>query len=144
MAVDETQIGVVKTFKDGVATVIMNAQGGCSSCAMHGMCGTDSTSTEHEIPTDIELEAGDKVILYIDPSKRIISALLLFIFPITMLVLFYYAASFFVKEGFAVLIGLFGLVVAFFINRMIDKVWGKKVSFIIASKYEEEYDEDNS
>jgi positive regulator of sigma E activity len=147
MAIDETQIGIVKEIKGHEITVIMNPQGGCSSCGMHGLCGAGSNSDciEHHIESDIELEVGDKVILYIDPSKRIISALLLFIFPITLLVVMYYIASMiFDKEIYAVISGLTGLVIAFIINRIIDKLWGKKVRYIIASKYEEDYDENHS
>lgn len=141
MAVDSTQIGVVKSFENGVATVLMDVQGGCSSCGMHGVCGTSNNCTEHIISTDIELQAGDKVIIYIDPSKRIFSALLLFIFPIINLVIFYYIASMFLKEGYSIIIGFGGLVVAFIINRIIDKIWGKKINYIIAAKYEEEVNE---
>ncbi len=144
MAVDETQIGLVKDFKDGKATVIMNPQGGCSSCAMHGLCGTSDGCTEHIISTDIDLKPGDKVIVYIDPSKRILSAFLLFIFPITLLVIFYYIANIYLAEKYAVMFGLAGFVLAFIINRLIDKVWGKNVSFIIASKYEDDLDENHS
>lgn len=138
MAVDSTQIGVVKKFDNGVATVLMDVQGGCSSCGMHGVCGTNSNCTEHVIKTDIELEVGDKVIIYIDPSKRIYSALLLFIFPIVSLVIFYYIASSFVNETYSIIWGFVGLVVAFMINRVIDRVWGKNITYIIAAKYEEE------
>jgi len=138
MAVDSTQIGIVKKFEDGVATVLMDPQGGCSSCGMHGICGTSNSCTEHIIKTDINLEVGDKVIIFIDPAKRIYSALLLFIFPIVNLVLFYYIASMFLTENYAIILGIVGLVVAFMINRLIDKLWGKKITYVIAAKYEEE------
>ena len=90
MSVDSSQIGIVKKYENGVATVVMDVQGGCAGCKMHGVCGSDKQNAEHTINTDIELVAGDKVILYIDPSKRIFSALMLFIFPIVSLVIFYY------------------------------------------------------
>ncbi len=138
MAVDNTQIGVVKKYENGIATVLMDVQGGCSSCGMHGVCGTNNSCTEHIIKTDIELQAGDKVIIYIDPSKRIYSALLLFIFPIVNLVIFYYLASMFLSESYAIIFGFVGLVIAFIINRIIDRIWGKKITYIIASKYEED------
>lgn len=138
MAVDSTQIGVVKKYENGIATVLMDVQGGCSSCGMHGVCGTNNSCTEHIIKTDIELQAGDKVIIYIDPSKRIYSALLLFIFPIVNLVIFYYLASMFLSESYAIIFGFVGLVIAFIINRIIDRIWGKKITYIIASKYEED------
>ena len=140
MAVDSTQIGVVKSFKNGVATVLMDVQGGCASCGMHGVCGTSNSCTEHIISTDLQLEVGDKVIIYIDPSKRIYSALLLFIFPIVNLVIFYYIAMnlFAWSETYSIISGFVGLVVAFMINRVIDRVWGKKITYIIAAKYEED------
>lgn len=138
MAVDSTQIGVVKQYENGLATIVMDVQGGCSSCGMHGVCGTSNNCTEHIINTDIELKAGDKVIIYIDPSKRIFSALLLFIFPIVNLVVFYYIASLFLSETYAIVLGFVGLVVAFMINRLIDRLWGKKITYIIASKYDED------
>lgn len=143
MAVDSTQIGVVKNYVNGVATILMDVQGGCSSCGMHGVCGTKNNCTEHIIETDIELEAGDKVIIYIDPAKRIYSALLLFIFPIVNLVIFYYIASMFFTESetYPIIFGFVGLVVAFIINRAIDRVFGKKITYVIASKYEEEDDQ---
>ncbi len=138
MAVDSTQIGVVKKFENGVATVLMDVQGGCASCGMHGVCGSNNSCTEHVITTDIELEVGDRVIIYIDPAKRIYSALLLFIFPIVNLVIFYYIAKMFFNETYSIISGFVGLVLAFFINRIVDRVWGKKISYIIASKYEDE------
>ena len=141
MSVDSSQIGIVKKYEDGVATVVMDVQGGCAGCKMHGVCGSDKQNAEHTINTDIELVAGDKVILYIDPSKRIFSALMLFIFPIVSLVIFYYIASLFLAEGFSILFGFVGLIVAFIINKVIDKVWGKKVAFIIAGKYEEDIEQ---
>lgn len=138
MAIDSTQIGIVKSYENGKATIVMDVQGGCSSCGMHGVCGTHNNCVEHVIHTDIKLDAGDKVIIYIDPSKRIYSALLLFIFPIVNLVIFYYIASMFLSEAYAIVSGFIGLVVAFLINRIIDKIWGKKITYIIASKYEED------
>ncbi len=145
MAVDSTQIGIVKKFEKGLATVVMDVQGGCSSCGMHGVCGTHNNCVEHIIHTDIDLQVGDKVIVYIDPSKRIYSALLLFIFPIVNLVIFYYIASIFVEETYSIIFGFIGLVVAFIINRIVDKLWGKKISYMIAAKYEEDaHNENNS
>lgn len=138
MAEDSSQIGIVKKFENGVATVAMDVQGGCAGCKMHGVCGTDGKNVEHVIPTDLDLTIGDKVILYIDPGKRVFSALMLFIFPIVFMALFYYIASFFLPEGFAILFGFLGLIIAFVVNKIIDKVWGKKMTFIIAGIYEED------
>ncbi len=144
MAVDSTQIGFVKKFENGKATVVMDVQGGCSSCGMHGVCGSHNNCVEHVIPTDIELEVGDKVIIYIDPSKRIYSALLLFIFPIVNLAVFYYIASMFVSEAYSIMFAFLGLIVAFIINRIIDKVWGNKITYMIAAKYEEDANNENN
>lgn len=144
MAVDSTQIGVVTKYENGVATVQMDVQGGCASCGMHGVCGTHDNCVEHKIHTDIELQIGDRVIIYIDPSKRIYSALLLFIFPIVNLVIFYYIASMFVNETYSIIFGFVGLVVAFIINRVIDRLWGKKITYVIASKYDEDANNENN
>ncbi|MBI9031055.1 SoxR reducing system RseC family protein [bacterium] len=138
MAVDSSQIGVVKKYENGEATVLMDVQGGCASCGMHGVCGTQNSCIEHKIKTDIKLEAGDKVIIFIDPAKRIYSALLLFIFPIVNLMIFYFIASRFLSETYSIIIGFVGLVVAFIINRVVDRLWGKKITYMIAAKYEEE------
>ncbi len=144
MAVDSTQIGIVKKYENGIATVVMDVQGGCSSCGMHGVCGSHNNCVEHVIATDIELEPGDKVIVYIDPSKRIYSALLLFIFPIVNLVIFYYIASMFVNETYSIVFAFVGLLVAFMINRLVDRLWGKKITYIIAAKYEEDINNENN
>lgn len=138
MVGDETQIGFVQSMDGDIATVVMISQDGCSSCSMHSFCGTNDKCAEHYIKTDMDIKTGDKVILFIDPAKRIISALLLFLFPILLMITFYYIGASFFSENMAVASAIVGLAFSFVINRVIDKKWGKKISFIIASKYEEQ------
>ncbi len=132
----QEDLAVVKEVNGNEVTIEIMKEGSCDSCAMHGVCaGHDKTFT-HTIKTDLKLKKDDVVRFNIAAPVRIFSSFIIFVFPILMMILFYFIAHSVIKttEGTAILITFIGFILSGIIVYFIDKKFGKKVNFTIEKK----------
>lgn len=143
--VEAEDIGRVIAVEDKFVTVTIDAAGACEGCAMNFVCQGTAAQINHKIKTDLELNVGDRVILHIDPAKKIWSALILFVLPLLFMIIGYYLGShFFGGEILGIISGFVSLVFSFLVIWLIDKSFAKKVSLMIVAKYEDDVHEDNA
>ncbi|HNW24783.1 MAG: SoxR reducing system RseC family protein [Candidatus Cloacimonas sp.] len=126
--------GIVKKVEGKSVTVEIERGKGCNSCKMQGFCFNKSEPSEFEIVTDIPLQVNDKVQLDISPVGRALVSLLVFGMPLLFLFAGYLIASQWFTELLSSLIGFAGMALSFYIVRIIDKRYGKKLKITIARK----------
>lgn len=134
--VSQEDLGIVREYKDGIAIIEIQPHGGCKSCAMHGVCGTPTQPIFHRIPTNADLQEGDRVTILVEPGTRVFSSLVLFLLPIVLMLIFYAIAKFALhtSENMAVLASILSLLVSLGIIKLIDKRFGPKLKITITGK----------
>ncbi len=106
---------------------------GCSSCNMSGACGMGNKNKYFTLETDLPLKIGDKVTLQIQGGSEVVSSLVLFLLPIIFMILGFVLGRFVFafKESTSVLFSILGLGLSFFVVKIIDHYYGKKISINI-------------
>lgn len=135
--VNTEDIGLVIKVNGSEIVVEINKGGGCKSCSMHGLCGTNNKPVILTFKTAESFKEGDRVYVSVAGSTRILSALLVFILPLICLFGFFLLGRMFTNEPMSVLIGFIGLVFGFIIIRFIDKKIGKHINFQLGGKCED-------
>jgi len=110
--------GIIEKILDkNNALVKVLTKGECSSCASKEGCGISLIADKNnliEVKYNEEIKVGDKVYIMIDSGNRIISSLLLFVFPIISLIIFYLIGNYlFKKEVLSILSSFIGLIISF-------------------------------
>jgi len=129
----------VISCENGVALVRIEKGAVCKSCSLSGVCGGNDKFLELKIPTELKLKKDDTVLVSIAPGLRIISSLIIFVFPIFMMILFYILARYAVSlsENFSILGSFLGLILSGGFIYFLDKKMAKKIDFTILGKVEE-------
>ncbi len=130
-------IGVVTQIKGQKITVEIPKGGGCKSCSMHGICGTNSTPIVLSFETDEAYNVGDKVNISVGANIKILSSLIVYLLPLVALFAFYLIARMYMQELGAVFFGFIGLVLSFLLIRLIDKKIGKHINFELGGRCED-------
>ena len=127
------EIAVVREVRDGGVVIEIEKGGGCKSCAMSGICMGKDNVARHYVPTSRRLHVGDRVRFEVSPVARIGASLLLFLFPIVMLIAFYLVSRYAIgwSEDISILCSFGGLLASGFIIWRADKLLGHKASFEI-------------
>lgn len=133
----ETDIGTVIAIEGRQITVEICKSGGCKSCGLKGLCGSGKTSLLLNFETDDNYQIGDKVLVSVSAGVRVLSSLLVFIFPILALFGFFLVGKLLVSELTAILIGFGGMAIAFLIVKLLDKLIAKKINFELGGKCED-------
>ena len=117
-------------------TVEVCSTDGCKACSMNGFCGAGHKDRYFTIETDVPVKVGDKVVLKIYGGSEVISSLILFLLPILFMIFGFVLGKFILhySEGTSTLISIGGLALSFFVVRLIDYLYGKKISMDIVSK----------
>ncbi len=107
--------------------------GSCKSCSMHGVCGTNDTPIIHEAITNLNVQVGDVVKVFLSAGTRILSAFILFIIPILSMILFYLLGklTFNLSEDLSIFLSVIGLFLSGVAIYIIDKIYQKKIHFQI-------------
>jgi len=107
--------------------------GSCKSCSMNGVCGTNNNPITHQSITDLKVQVGDVVKVFLSAETKILSAFILFIIPILSMILFYLLGKLTLNlsEDFSILLSVFGLLLSGVAIYFIDKIYQKKVHFEI-------------
>ncbi len=131
----QEDIAVVKEINDHIATIQIKKTDSCKSCSLKGVCGPASKPVEHQTKTDLELKTGDLVKVYISPGVKLLSSFVVFIFPIFVMIIFYFLGKILIKsENPAILLSIFGLLISGIFIYFIDKKYAKKIHFEIVEK----------
>jgi positive regulator of sigma E activity len=129
---------IVKECGDGYAVIEIQKTESCKSCGMNSICGKGASNSQCRVKTDILLNPGDRVKIYVSGGIRIISSLILFIFPILMMIIFYLIAKYVMHftENFSILSSFLGLLLSGISIYLIDKKLADKVNIVIVEKVE--------
>ncbi|MEA1973559.1 MAG: SoxR reducing system RseC family protein, partial [Candidatus Cloacimonadota bacterium] len=133
----DNEKAVVVKFNNKLAEVQMIKTADCESCSINGVChGGASDKTLIPIQTDLNLEVGDEVEIYISPSSRIFSSALIFLFPIISMIIFYLISRilFSLSENISIASSFLGLLISGLIIKYVDTRLSDKVKFQIARK----------
>jgi positive regulator of sigma E activity len=131
-------IAIVTAIQKSVITVELTKSGACNSCAMRGICMGKNASVQHDIESDLPLQIGDSVRIFIEPKYKLLSSFLLFIFPILVMILIY-LLCFFVfnwQESISILITFASLIPSGIFIYLIDKKLRHKLQGKILEKVE--------
>lgn len=134
----QEDIAIVKKYKNGITLVEIQKSEACNSCPMSKVCMGKDKSILHKITTDMQLEIGDLVKIYISPGVKIFSSFIIFIFPVLSMIFFYFSGKYIFKltENFSILLSFAGLFLSGVIIYIIDKKYSKKIHFEIVEKVE--------
>jgi positive regulator of sigma E activity len=129
-------IGTVVAINGRKVTLEICPTEGCASCSMSGVCGAGNKNRYFTLETDQPVEIGDQVTLQIHGGSEVVSSLVLFLLPILFMIFGFVLGRFILglKEGSAVLISILGLGLSFFVVRLIDHFYGKKMFMTIIPK----------
>ncbi|MFO7660026.1 MAG: SoxR reducing system RseC family protein [Candidatus Cloacimonadaceae bacterium] len=136
-AEQETDVGTVIAIDGRQIVVEICKSGGCKSCGLKGLCGSGKTSLLLNFETDDKYQIGDKVLVSVTAGVRVLSSLLVFVFPILALFGFFLIGRMFLHELGAILFGFGGMAIAFLIVKLLDKLIAKKINFELGGKCED-------
>lgn len=134
---DVAQVVEVST---GRVKVNMLKPENCEGCAAHGFCTAGDKTSELWISTDLLLNVGDHVRVFISPALRVVSSIIIFLLPVILMLVFYLLAKylFHTSENLSILISVLSLGVSGLIIWQLDRKWGKQVHYEIIEKISEE------
>ena len=140
-------IAIVAEVKDNKVLVKLPESDSCASCAVHGICQVGDNTSSHWIETDLRLQVGDKVKIFISPALKIMSSFIVFLLPVIMMIVIYLLIKYLIGGsenasivGSVLSLGLSGLIIY-----AIDKKWSNKLRFEILERVsEEEYQQEIS
>lgn len=140
-------IAIVAEVQEHKVLVKLPESDSCASCAVHGICQVGDNTSSHWIETDLPLQVGDKVKIFISPALKIMSSFIVFLLPVIMMILVYLIIKYLLgaSENFSILGSVLSLGLSGLIIYAIDKKWSKKLRFEIIERIsEEEYQEEIS
>lgn len=137
-------ICTVVEIKGRKITVEVCPSSGCSSCSMNGVCGGGNKNKYFTLETDLPVKVGDQLILQIHGGSEVVSSLVLFLLPIIFMILGFILGRYILhfSEGTSVLFSILGLGLSFFVVRIIDHYYGKKIFLDVVPKDSESYKEE--
>lgn len=123
---------VVKVFDDK-AIVQMKAGDHCQHCGARSVCSAIGEKVRQiTIQNTIKASEGDRVTLSYRPKSRVASAAVVFILPIIFLIADYFVGQRdFGSESMGIVGSLIGLMVAFSILWIIDRVLRKSKRYLV-------------
>jgi sigma-E factor negative regulatory protein RseC len=124
-------IGKVIQVSGSHAKVEIQRGGGCGSCAMRGFCFKKGEPAVFDVQTELPLKEGDLVSLEIAPSVRVLSALLVFGLPLSLLFIAFIVASLYFTELVSVLLAFGAMALSFAIVGCLDRRFGKNMKISV-------------
>ena len=131
-----TDVAVVKQVDGDKVVLEIEQTDSCNSCAMHGICHAGDKRIVHKVKSDLTLQTGDKVKIFLEPGLRVLSSFLIFIFPILIMVVFYLVSRliFSASENTAILLSILSLLFSGFAIYRLDKKMANRLKFKIVEK----------
>jgi sigma-E factor negative regulatory protein RseC len=119
---------VKEIISEKLAKVCMHAKGECEKCETKESClGASEKKIKETIAINIaEAEIGDTVLLEANPWRVVLSAFLVYIFPLIILIIGYFAGNaIFKSETAGIILGISGLMISFLILKFTNKYFEK-------------------
>lgn len=115
------QTGIIQKLHFNTAEVEITRSSACGdSCASCGLC--PGRTAVVEAVNDVNASVGDTVIINMSDRKVLSAAFLVYIVPLIMMIIGYFAGFIILKnETFGIITGFFTMTVVFPIIRFIDK-----------------------
>ncbi|HCM14901.1 MAG: SoxR reducing system RseC family protein [Candidatus Cloacimonadales bacterium] len=126
--------GLVTAVNGSTVFVELQRGDGCKACAMHGLCFSKGKAAILELESSLQLAEGDLVELDVSPGGRVLASLLIFVVPIIFLFLGFLIANLFLNELISIMFAFAFMAFSFFIIRLCDKRWGKRLKIEIVRK----------
>jgi sigma-E factor negative regulatory protein RseC len=127
--VDAEETVKVTLIKDGFAYVETAKASACGSCASKSSCGSFNFFSANQqkkspelglrVKNTLNLKAGDSAVLTLSSEKLLLGTLLLYLFPIIILLVSASIAKYFAGELLSTFFGLFGFTVSLLFVRSI-------------------------
>lgn len=134
--------GIVVKTTDNIARVKIIRGAGCSTCAIAKNCPFQTTSQKDWqvwARNEHSAKVGDKVKLAISPTRYLLIAALVFIFPVSVLLIAYFVSKLLgANEQLAVMLSVGCAFLTYFILRTIDKSSMKETSYTIVKIIDQE------
>jgi positive regulator of sigma E activity len=129
-------IATVKHVAGNEVTLEVEKKGACKSCAINMLCMGSENKTVFTLKSNLDLKAGDRVRLHISTGSRLLSSFVVFIFPIIVMVCFYFMARymFSLKEDYAIISSIFGLLLSGLLIKIIDIKLADKIDVKIIER----------
>jgi len=123
-------IGVVVRLKDKYAVVEIEPRSFCSSCKHKTVCSISPEGEKRQVNAlnFINAQPGDTVRIEMDPKNTILSAFLIFIFPVIGLFIGYFSGEW-LGKGHGVWGAVVGLICFFLLVRLFDYMLGRRAKF---------------
>jgi sigma-E factor negative regulatory protein RseC len=133
-------IGIVRSIDRDVALVEILAGGGCSSCSMNMLCGASKKSIRYQAKAPFKVAVNDMVQVDIVSGSKILSALIVFLIPVLFLIFGYIIGTKLgLNEGLSILVALVSLGISMIPVKILDKFYGKKISYEIVKILPDDY-----
>lgn len=122
---------VVKIESDKIFVQIVADS--CENCAISGMCKVKDKVESFKVEDASSYKVGDYVNVLISSGSRILSAFMIFIFPLLIMLGFYFMATLLFKfgEGYSIILSFVGLFFGGFLLWIFDKILGNKMKYEI-------------
>jgi len=120
----ERDTAVVKDIIGDDVFVEVSRKGSCKNCSVNMLCMKNANKVELKVKKpSFSISQGDEVFIEISPADRIFSSLIIFIFPIVVMVIFYFLIRLLLgfSEDVAIFGSLFSLVLSGIIIKIVDK-----------------------
>ena len=98
---------------------------------MRGFCFKKGEPAVFDVHTELPLKEGDLVSLEIAPSVRVLSALLVFGLPLSLLFIAFIVASLYFTELVSVLLAFGAMALSFAIVGCLDRRFGKNLKISV-------------
>ena len=122
------ETGRIISIEGNKAIIEMEFKGGCESCAMNSMCRSSGTGKRELSLTVVNknYQSGQWVEIETEPRSLVVSALIIFIFPVLLSSAAYFILFDLTKKNSIGLAGFFGFfVISEFLILFIDKKFGR-------------------
>jgi sigma-E factor negative regulatory protein RseC len=136
MTEQNADVGIVTAVAPNRITVEIEKGGGCKSCGMKNLCGVSSNNLVLQFDTSDSYSIGDRVIVSVSAGIRVLSALLVFGFPLAVLFIAFILARLLFNELVSVAAAFIGFVLSFLVIKLIDKRIVKHIEFKLEGKCE--------
>jgi len=124
----QSEIGQVVEIKDDKVVVQIKPGELCAQCGSQHSCSSHAKNIRKiTIQNSINAQVGDEVMISYHPKTRLLSGLVIFIFPVVFGFLGYFIGySTYGTEGIGILGTFIGFAVAFFVIWLINIIFEKK------------------